>query len=107
MRQEVDPSDMDLFNRFMPSSSANSIIQSATQRQTDEGQGTNLADLILEKIAAHEAGQIGQPIVHGGGMLEDAVELPAKVVEVYSKCALFQLGRHYRSYADCHCTGLG
>jgi essential nuclear protein 1 len=39
----------------------------------------------LEKIAAHEAGQVGEPVIQGGGMPEDAVELPAKVVEVYSK----------------------
>ena len=51
-----------------------------------EGQGINLADLILDRIAAHEAGQAGQPVIHGGGEPEDAVELPAKVVEVYTKC---------------------
>ena len=49
------------------------------------GQGTNLADLILQQIAAHEATQEGLPIVQGGGPPEDAVELPAKVVEVYTK----------------------
>lgn len=48
-------------------------------------ESTNLADLILEKIAAHEATQSGEPDVVGGGMREDAVELPAKFVEVYSK----------------------
>lgn len=50
-----------------------------------EGQTTNLADLILEKIAAREAADAGAPSVHGGGPLQDAVELPPKVVEVYSK----------------------
>jgi len=76
---------VDLFNRFMPSSTANSVIQSVVEQDNEDGQGTNLADLILEKIAAHEAGPSGQPVVHGGGEPEDAVELPAKVVEVYSK----------------------
>lgn len=57
-------------------------IQS-TANQDDEG--TNLADLILEKIAAHEAATIREPKVQGGGPPENAVELPAKVVEVYTK----------------------
>jgi len=76
---------MALFNKFMPSITANPLIQSITNEETEEGQGTNLADLILEKIAAHEAAQTGEPVIQGGGIPEDAVELPAKVVEVYSK----------------------
>ena len=68
----------------MPSTSADAILQ-ATANKGIEGQGTNLADLILEKIAAQEATQAGQPIVQGGGPPEEAIELPAKVVEVYSK----------------------
>ena len=68
----------------MPSTTADLTIQS-TRNDEMEGEGTNLADLILEKIAAHEAAQTGEPVIQGGGMLEDAVELPAKVVEVYSK----------------------
>lgn len=79
---------MDLFNRFMPSSTADSIIQSVANKDSEDGQGTNLADIILEKIAAHEAGQSGQPVIQGGGEPEEAVELPAKVVEVYSKYIL-------------------
>jgi len=71
----------------MPISTANSIIQSTTQTDIEDGQGTSLADLILEKIAAQEAIQTGQPVVQGGGEPEEAVELPAKVVEVYTKCA--------------------
>jgi len=57
-------------------------IQS-TGNQDDEG--TNLADLILEKIAAHEAATVRVPKAQGDGPPESAVELPAKVVEVYSK----------------------
>ncbi len=45
----------------------------------------NLADLILEKIAMHESAQSGNPIIQGGGPPEEAVELPMKVIEVYSK----------------------
>lgn len=69
----------------MPPSTANSIKQSVVPRNSEDGEGTNLADLILEKIAAHEAGKSGQPPIYGGGEPEEAVELPAKVVEVYSK----------------------
>lgn len=65
------------------------MLQSAANDEA-EGQGTNLADLILEKIAAHEAGQVGELVIQGGGMPEDAVELPAKVVEVYSKYVVLQ-----------------
>ena len=69
----------------MPSTSADAILQAAANNGVEEGEGTNLADLILEKIAAHEAMQTGQPKIQGGGAPEEAIELPAKVVEVYSK----------------------
>lgn len=53
------------------------------------GETTNLADLILEKIAEHEARQAGietgGPKIQGGGLAEDAVQIPAKAVEVYEK----------------------
>ena len=52
---------------------------------TVTGEGNSLADLILEKIALHEAANVHEPRIQGGGAPEDAVELPAKVVEVYSK----------------------
>ncbi len=68
----------------MPSDTGDPIFQ-PTQNDQAEEHGTNLADLILKKIAAHEAVQSGEPVVQGGGLSEDAVELPAKVVEVYSK----------------------
>ena len=71
----------------MPSTSADAILHAATSKGAgiEEGQGTNLADLILEKITAHEATQAGRPIIQGDGPPEEAIELPAKVVEVYSK----------------------
>ena len=83
--QEVDPNDLDLFNKFNPSSGRDSVLQAATDKGNEGAESTNLADLILEKIAAREAGQEGQPVIQGGGMPEDAIEIPAKVVEVYSK----------------------
>lgn len=84
-QQEIDPHDLSLFNKFMPSTSADAILQATASKDSEEDQGTNLADLILEKIAAHEAMQTEQPIIQGGGPPEEAIELPAKVVEVYSK----------------------
>ena len=68
----------------MSSDTGDPIFQPTQNNQVEE-QGTNLADLILKKIAAHEAVQSDQPVIQGGGLPEDAVELPAKVVEVYSK----------------------
>lgn len=89
MVQEIDSNDLSLFNKFIPSTIADPMLQSIANGEA-EGQGTNLADLILEKIAAHEAGQAGEPVIQGGGMPEDAVKLPAKVVEVYSKYVVLQ-----------------
>ena len=83
--QEIDPNDLNLFNRFLPSTSADAILQATGNNGVEEGEGTNLADLILEKIAAHEAMQTRQPKTQGGGAPEEAIELPAKVMEVYSK----------------------
>lgn len=82
--QEIDPTDLDMFNKFVPADQ-NPLIQSVNHVDEEGDQGTNLADLILEKIAAHEAAQAGEPVIQGGGPPEDAIELPAKVVEVYSK----------------------
>lgn len=81
---EVDPNDLAMFNRFNPEFDPATLLQPKSAEAEDE-QGTNLADLILEKIAAHEAQREGPREIVGGGPAEDAVELPAKVVEVYSQ----------------------
>lgn len=80
----MDPNDLDLFNKFLPSSGADPILQAPTDQNAEHGQSTNLADLILEKIAAHEAAQTGERVIIGGGAPEDAVEMNPKVVQVYS-----------------------
>ncbi|KAI9800548.1 MAG: hypothetical protein M1825_004097 [Sarcosagium campestre] len=93
---DVDPHDLDMFNKFMPSRDERltlpiTISKAGSEPENnppEQGQGINLADLILEKIAAHEAAENGQRTVLGGGAPEDAVEIPAKVVEVYSKIGL-------------------
>lgn len=75
-----------MFHKFVPRDEEDPIFNPGESNSGD-GQGTNLADLILEKIAEHEAKQSGQggPSVHGGGPPEDAVQIPAKAVEVYEK----------------------
>ncbi|KAI9836094.1 MAG: hypothetical protein M1819_001708 [Sarea resinae] len=88
---ELDPDDLEMFNKFLPSHEDPLLRQGWKQggeNEEEEGQGTNLADLILEKIAAHEAAQAGLPSAEANEMPEDAIELPAKVVEVYSKIGL-------------------
>lgn len=93
---EVDPNDLEAFNRFHPEFDPATLLQ-PSKDDTDEAQGpgTNLADLILDKIAAHEALEQSNPDsrptpvnVQGGGHPDDAIELPAKVVEVYTQVGL-------------------
>lgn len=75
-----------MFNKFMPGHEEDPIFH--PQDPSSSGQTTNLADLILEKIAEHEAklaGESGPIHIQGGGVPEDAVQIPAKAVEVYEK----------------------
>lgn len=83
---EIDPEDLATFNKFIPTDD-NPIVWPGQEAQPS-GPGTDLAALILEKIAEHETANLSQPNIQGGGDAEDAVELPAKVVEVYSKIGL-------------------
>jgi essential nuclear protein 1 len=78
---EVDPEDLAMFNKFNPEFDPATLLGA----QAEEGDSTNLADLILEKIAQHESSQGPGHIIRGGGAPEDAIELPAKVVEVYTQ----------------------
>ena len=80
-----------------------STIQPGESHSNAAEQGTNLADIILEQIAVHEAAQQAsqkaEPIIYGGGVLEDAIELPAKVVEVYTKWEFINI-KDYSSTND-------
>jgi essential nuclear protein 1 len=77
---EIDANDLAAWNKFIPTDD-NPIVWPGEEAQPS-GPGTDLAALILEKIAAHEAGgEVQQPEIQGGGAPEDAIELPAKVVE--------------------------
>jgi hypothetical protein len=81
----VNPSDLALFNQFMPPGGEEPTLDlHAPAAPQDERKGTNLADLILKEIAAHEARQ-GQAEGLEEGVEDEVDEIPAKVVEVYSK----------------------
>lgn len=84
---EIDPEDLATFNKFIPTDD-NPIKWPGQQEEEPSGPGTDLAALILEKIADFEAGNPSARAVQGGGEPEDAVEIPEKVVEVYSKIGL-------------------
>ncbi|KAK2746114.1 snoRNA-binding rRNA-processing protein [Onygenales sp. PD_40] len=90
---EIDPNDLDMFHKFVPRGEEDPIFHPNNPDEQEDGQPTNLADLILEKIAAYEATKSGQPDVLGGGAPEDAVEIPAKALEVYQKVG-FLLSRY-------------
>ncbi|CAO1598608.1 snoRNA-binding rRNA-processing protein [Xanthoria calcicola] len=85
--QDLDPRDSDLFNKYLQQPTSQVPI-SPLAHNRDE-QCTSLADLILEKIAMHESARDGKPEIEGGGPPEEAVGLPMKVIEVYSKIGLF------------------
>ena len=82
--QDVDANDLDLYNRFMPTNDE-LAVQPVHGGNDQADKGANLADLILEKIAAHEAATARAPNGAADDPPGDAIELPAKVVEVYSK----------------------
>jgi essential nuclear protein 1 len=103
--EDVDPADMAVYNKFLSEGEqfadfAPSIANLSTiDRRKDAmeepeilgevGETTNLADLILQRIAEKEAltsaQTSGRHVVHGGGPPEDAVEIPANVAEVFEK----------------------
>ncbi|KAF2126982.1 rRNA processing protein-like protein Bystin [Dothidotthia symphoricarpi CBS 119687] len=84
---EIDADDLAAWNKFIPTD--DNPIQWPGEQAPPSGPGTDLAALILDKIAAAEAAQPEERReIQGGGAPEDAIELPAKVVEVYSKIGL-------------------
>ncbi len=96
---ELAPNDLATWNKFFPTQE-DPLLRTGwggEAEEADEGPGTNLADLILEKIAAHEAAQAG----NGGaprnalGPIDEDFEIPEKVVEVYTKYAFQTLSLSY------------
>ncbi|KAI0136023.1 Bystin-domain-containing protein [Hypoxylon sp. NC0597] len=84
---EIEPEDLDTFNKFLPTDDDPLLTHGwGGQAPTGEqGSGTNLADLILARIAQHEAGQDRRQEV---GPVDDDYELSPKIVEVYTKIGL-------------------
>lgn len=87
--EEMSPEDLVTFNKFFPTQEDPLLRQGwgGSREEQDEEEGTNLADLILQKIAAHEASQSNQnlPPSMNAGVADDEYELPPKVIEVYTK----------------------
>lgn len=86
---EIEPEDLETYNKFLGAEedplSAHGFFGGQAQDLEPSGGSRNLADIILSKIAAHEAGQGGAP---GAGPVEEDYELPPKVVEVYTTIGL-------------------
>ncbi|KAL7628917.1 snoRNA-binding rRNA-processing protein [Parahypoxylon ruwenzoriense] len=84
---EIEPEDLDTFNKFLPTDD-DPLLSHGWGGQAspeEQGGGTNLADLILARIAAHESGQDrGQDMQ----AVDDDYELSPKIVEVYTKIGL-------------------
>ena len=86
---EVDAADLETFNRFItPTMNDDPLLTHGWDRTPgdgaeEEGPGTNLADLILAKIAEKEAMQGGRQPDYNP--VEEDFELSPKVVEVFSK----------------------
>lgn len=77
---DIDANDLAAWNKFIPTD--DNPIQWPGDQAAPSGPGTDLAALILDKIAAAEAAQPAEHReIQGGGAPEDAIELPAKVVE--------------------------
>jgi essential nuclear protein 1 len=86
-----------MFHKFIPGGEQDPIFDSRQQNGSDDGEGINLAELILEKIAAYEAREAAQnqSPIHGGGLPEDAVQIPAKALEVFEKYVLGLIGCNF------------
>lgn len=88
---EVDADDLEMFNKYIkPTMNEDPLLTHGWDGagmeagQEEEGQATNLADLILAKIAEKESGVEGR-VEEMMNPVEEEYELPPKVVEVYAK----------------------
>ncbi|KAI6785225.1 uncharacterized protein J7T54_006867 [Emericellopsis cladophorae] len=82
---EVDPEDLATYRKFMPDEEADDLLKHGWDQkpsgEEEHEEPVNLADLILEKIAAHEATEARK----AAGVPDEDYELPPKVVEAYTK----------------------
>ncbi|KAK4126167.1 Bystin-domain-containing protein [Parathielavia appendiculata] len=89
---EVDAADLETFNRFItPTMNDDPLLTHGWDGKPGDGSegqapGTNLADLIMAKIAEKEAMQSGRQ--EDRNPVEEDYELPPKVVEVFTKIGL-------------------
>ncbi|KAH7319903.1 Bystin-domain-containing protein [Stachybotrys elegans] len=90
---EVDPADLEMYKKFMPDEEDDLLKHGWDRKPSgeEEGESINLADLIMEKIAAHEAAEARRD----AGVPDEDYELPPKVVEVYTKVG--QILARYKS----------
>lgn len=81
---EIEPEDLDTFNKFLPTDEDPLLTHGwgGQAPAEEQGSGTNLADLILARIAQHESGQDGEQEL---APVDEDYELSPKVVEVYTK----------------------
>lgn len=86
---EIAPEDLAMFNKFLSTDDEDPLLKHGWDRKPGAGEeqqqgGTNLADLIMEKIEAFESG-VGEQQDMGG--MDDYLDedLPPKVIEVYAK----------------------
>ena len=92
---EIEVEDLETFNKFLPSGADDNPLAGwaaggEREEAQAEGQGTNLADLILRKIAEREANVGGrEPMADA---IDEDYELPPKVVEVYTQYGSPPLG---------------
>jgi hypothetical protein len=92
--EETDPTDLETFDKFNPPDFDDPILRGlgglgGVEAEADRGQPQNLADLILEKITQQEAAE-AQNGPQGIPVEEEAMEIPPKVVEVYTRYILLQ-----------------
>lgn len=92
---EVDAADLETFNQFVkPSMNEDPLLQHGWDGKPDGeeeqmgGGGTDLAALILAKIAEKEAAESGNMMRDSPGPVDDDYEVPPKVQEVYTKIGM-------------------
>ncbi|KAI0132737.1 Bystin-domain-containing protein [Xylariales sp. AK1849] len=90
---EIEVADLETFTKFLPTQEDPLLKHGwdmgggPTAGQESQTSGKNLADLILSKIAAHEAGA-GNDGAGEAEKIDEDYELPDKVVDVYTKIGM-------------------
>ncbi|KAK8127493.1 hypothetical protein PG984_008601 [Apiospora sp. TS-2023a] len=90
--EEIEVDDLATFNKFMPTENEDPLLEHGWPGQEQHaapGQSTNLADLIMAKIAAAESGGGATLEPRDLGPPDEEFELPEKVVEVYTKIGMW------------------